>query len=808
MKALIKELSQLQSQPIAETTSQQSAETLVDEQLEVQTTDIISASFNPDISKLAIKSITDYVEQTAVESEITPVLENLTEELKQIKPEISTLAKKLDTTISHLLQQLLAVGVRKQQETIAHAVKAIVNYVGQSSVESTLNPQPLQTLSKQLCGLSNRELDAAIRQLETFVAGYQAHLQQQTVAQAVEAIVDYGEQTAVNKALDQAVEQLTQNLTAPGKSELPQQLQQLSEVIEQCHQQMEAHQTMNPPVINSAPKRKSLNVSRVNQDNLKAFKAIANSVRDIPLEEVAERLGLERDRRDKHKWKGVGQTISINGQKFYDHLAQEGGYGAIDLVMHVQGRNFKEAVDWLSNGISELSVPQEHSRRGKPSSVASSPQPQKLQEPQPFQPPVPDENKWQEVKHYLVQQRGLPVSLVDDLHSSGKIYAAGLEPEVLEKLSSKGYSYPEAITNAVFLRHNLAQEPTGASLRGVSEGSSFKGLATGSNRDNGWFSFTTGEGQLERIVLVESAIDAMSAAALAKQPVKTMFISTDGAGSVPVDWLQQQQGHGIQIIAAHDADRTGEEMAWRLAAEIPAISRATPTRGNKDWNEQLLGSNKSSLSIDSPVEWQRVAQALGKPVSYINRIKSVTEAGKALPQEAKSAMQEDFSAYSQTSNDLWQWHKTAALLGESEVYLKRITEVAISFHHLKQPTPLSQTSLDSMQLDQQKLAYRLRYQDLQRRVRQYPKFENSPTKEVDIGIALLVIKESTDSNDAGRVLAQSDQLKEWKVSLPEDEYMVKGKAYIHQVYEQAQQLREMRSLHQQQQQKRDLGLEL
>ncbi len=347
-------------------------------------------------------------------------------------------------------------------------------------------------------------------------------------------------------------------------------------------------------------------------------------------------------------------------------------------------------------------------------------------------------------------------------------------------------------------------------MRGVSEGSFFKGLATDSNRDNGWFSFTTGEGHLERIVLVESAIDAMSAAALAKQPGKTMFMSTDGAGSVPVDWLQQRQAQGVQIIAAHDADRPGEEMAWRLAAEVPAISRATPTRG-KDWNEQLKGDcqpNHPETSFE-PSEWSRVAQAIGKPVAYIERIKAVTGAKNPLPEQAKSAMQQDFHAHKQTSSDLWQWHKTATLLGESEAYLQRITEVAIAFHHPKQPIPLSQKSLESMQLDQQKLAYRLRYQELQRRVRQYPKFENSSTKEVDLGIALLAMKESTDPNEAGRVLAQSDQLKEWKASLPEDDYMAKGKAYIQQVYGQARQLREVRSLQQQQQQqKRDLGLEI
>jgi hypothetical protein len=110
-------------------------------------------------------------------------------------------------------------------------------------------------------------------------------------------------------------------------------------------------------------------------------------------------------------------------------------------------------------------------------------------------------------------------------------------------------------------------------------------------------------------------------------------------------------------------------------------------------------------------------------------------------------------------------------------------------------------------LEQQRLVYRQKYQELQKRVRSYPGFSDSPNWEVDIGVALLVIKESSDPDEVGRVLTQSDQLRGLKASLPEDEYMAKGKAYIHQVYEQAQHLREARSL-QQQQQKQDLDFEI
>lgn len=92
-----------------------------------------------------------------------------------------------------------------------------------------------------------------------------------------------------------------------------------------------------------------------------------------------------------------------------------------------------------------------------------------------------------------------------------------------------------------------------------------------------------------------------------------------------------------------------------------------------------------------------MAQAIGKPVAYLERIKVVTEAGKPLPEQAASAMQQDFNTYRQTNNDLWQWHKAARTLGESEVYLKQIADVAIAFHHPKQPIPLNEKALAAIQ---------------------------------------------------------------------------------------------------------------
>ncbi|NJM90534.1 MAG: DUF3991 domain-containing protein, partial [Hydrococcus sp. RU_2_2] len=284
---------------------------------------------------------------------------------------------------------------------------------------------------------------------------------------------------------------------------------------------------------------------------------LTQRIRSLPLEEVAERLGMERDRYDKHKWRSDGCIISINDGKFYDHLAQKGGGGAIDLVMHVREINFKEAVEWLNNGTIDLPPAHQH----------SPPRTEPIERP-PFQAPILDETKWAAVKDYLVEKRGLSESLVEQLHQQGDLYA-------------------DSKQNAVFLRKNLSGEITGASLRGTYKNSQFKGLATGTRREGGWFRVTKGEGQPERIVLTESPIDTLSAAAIAQKPETTLFISTDGAGCIPSGWLQQQLSQGKQVLVAYDADEAGERMAQQVIEQLPGAQRIKPTVG-KDWNEQLV----------------------------------------------------------------------------------------------------------------------------------------------------------------------------------------------------------------------------
>ena len=62
---------------------------------------------------------------------------------------------------------------------------------------------------------------------------------------------------------------------------------------------------------------------------------------------------------------------------------------------------------------------------------------------------------------------------------------------------------------------------------------------------------------------------------------RTLYLSTDGAGYVPLERLMQVP----KAVIAFDQDPTAEEMAQRLMQDLPQASRHTPTE--KDWSEDL-----------------------------------------------------------------------------------------------------------------------------------------------------------------------------------------------------------------------------
>ncbi len=323
-------------------------------------------------------------------------------------------------------------------------------------------------------------------------------------------------------------------------------------------------------------KRQAEVAEQVAQSWQKKYQELADKVRDISLEQVAHELGLEPDPKDKHKWQHENHIINITGSKFYDWQHLKGGGGAIDLVMHVNSCEFKQAVAWLNDRFGE----------GVTLIAATYKTKEIIQTEQlrPFISPTPDADKWLIVKTYLTRERRLPSALVDSLHQQELVYADDKQ-------------------NAVFIRRSLDGETiTGATLRGTAgDNNTFKGLALGSKRNAGWFHFQRG-GQsgdpIHRAVLVESPIDAMSFAVLDRASSrKTIYLSTDGAGIVPLEFLRTLPNKSV--IVAYDNDSPGNLMALHVMEQLPLAVRKIPKA--KDWNEEL----KNTFNLELPSQRQQ-----------------------------------------------------------------------------------------------------------------------------------------------------------------------------------------------------------
>ncbi len=291
------------------------------------------------------------------------------------------------------------------------------------------------------------------------------------------------------------------------------------------------------------------------------YTELANKVRDFPLEKVVYELGLNPDPKDKHKWHSEHHIINITGSKFYDWKELKGGGGAIDLVMHVNDCDFKQSVTWLNDRFGEGATLEAVTYKTR-EIIKEKPVLE-------FTPPIPQESKWQEVRKYLTRSRKLPSGLVDSLYEQGLIYADDQQ-------------------NAVFLRRSLDESKiTGATLRGTAgEDNTFKGLAKGTKRSEGWFYFPQGgqsNDSIYRAVLVESPIDALSFAVLDRNDSRrTIYISTDGAGHVPNEFLCQLR----DVVVAYDNDQAGELMAQRVSSQFPNAVQKSPKA--IDWNEDLV----------------------------------------------------------------------------------------------------------------------------------------------------------------------------------------------------------------------------
>ncbi|MBE7502177.1 MAG: toprim domain-containing protein [Verrucomicrobiales bacterium] len=274
-----------------------------------------------------------------------------------------------------------------------------------------------------------------------------------------------------------------------------------------------------------------------------AWQERADRLRAVPLTVVLDRSGAVLDRADPHKWHTAQGVLSVTGAQFMNWHRGRGGGGAIDLVMHLHGVGFGQALEWLEAHGATSPIP-----------PGVSPQPRP-----PLRLPEPTPEHLAHVRRYLLEQRRLPPALLDPLIATGHLYA-------------------DARANAVFLLRGPEGQPVGAELRGTGP-VPWRGMAPGSRKDRGCFAVPTTPRAVS--ILCESAIDALSCHVLHPD---ARCLSTAGARPDPA-WLANLLAQGGTVCCGFDLDPTGEAMAQAMIARHPLIQRLRPSR--KDWNEVL-----------------------------------------------------------------------------------------------------------------------------------------------------------------------------------------------------------------------------
>jgi len=268
----------------------------------------------------------------------------------------------------------------------------------------------------------------------------------------------------------------------------------------------------------------------------------AQRMRAVPLTAVLRGSGAVPDRADPHKWHTSQGVLSVTGAKFMNWHLGRGGGGAIDLVMHLHGLGFGQALEWLEAHFASLPA------------LPVNPRPQP-----PLRLPPSAPEHLAHVRRYLIVQRRLPAALLNPLIKAGTLYA-------------------DARANAVFLLRGRDDQPVGAELRGAAA-LPWRGMAPGSRKDLGCFAIPATPQEVN--ILCESAIDALSAHALHPDH---RCLSTAGARPDPA-WLADLLAQGRTIYCGFDLDDSGEAMAQAMIALHPSIQRLRPTR--KDWNDVL-----------------------------------------------------------------------------------------------------------------------------------------------------------------------------------------------------------------------------
>ncbi|MHC5761910.1 relaxase/mobilization nuclease domain-containing protein [Nostoc sp.] len=534
------------------------------------------------LEKRAILSISDYIEQSAVESALTETVLELTQQLSQYQQELvtaKTTFNDLDAVLANELQSYLE----------KRAISSISDYIEQSAVESALTQTVLE-LTQQLSQYQ-QELVTAKTTFNDLDAVLANELQSYLEKRAISSISDYIEQSAVESALTQSVLELTQQLSQYKEqlvtakttfndldAELATELQSylekraissISDYVEQSTVSSALTETVLELTQQLSQNQQQLSAGRTIFDDLEA--AIVYLEQLHRSQKPVDAIPLNQT-----------PTITTDEPKLKDNLSAElYQYYSADLQnLLVTDRDKEIAIRALLDNkpvqdVEEIIFASPAGwtiDEAKALVLIANNQLAHLQEQPQFTPPPEDESKRQVLQYYLMRQRGITNFLV-------------------QPLQRQGLAYIDQQENVVFIKRDLNGENSGALVWDTARLDNRAFKYPDSDRQKGWFHLKLGgeaDDKIERVFLCDSPIDALSLAEidrkghLGQPPVRTMYMAVDDPDNLPVELLRNINRIGL----AFNNDSQGNETSLVVQEKLPQAKRIAPS--GLTWNEILV----------------------------------------------------------------------------------------------------------------------------------------------------------------------------------------------------------------------------
>jgi O-acetyl-ADP-ribose deacetylase (regulator of RNase III) len=354
--------------------------------------------------------------------------------------------------------------------------------------------------------------------------------------------------------------------------------------------------TQTAVTLAAAIEKNKPSVEEIRSQRGEAMREMTAQLKATPLKDVLPRLGLRNVFEEgEWVWRDTGKQfkIFVTGQLFSDRKDNfHGGRGAIDLVRHVRGVEFKEARAWLADNFGyETQKNRQQVSRGE-GQETSPPVAREVEEEKPKILTMPPANqlRLEQVRAYLTGERGISSDIVESGIRNGTIYA-------------------NSFGSAVFVHRSPEGEVVGGTWRATA--GTKRGNIEGTDKKRGWF-YLGNLNTATRFIITEAPIEAMSWVDLHRHEdlSKTAVISVSG-NAVQRNLLSYlaEKGDQITLSLAQNNDDGGLngfynalEMAGRFnllrhkEGVLSGAIQPVPFSGQverlapalNDWNDELL----------------------------------------------------------------------------------------------------------------------------------------------------------------------------------------------------------------------------